>query len=286
MSHTHTLLCEEGENVKILVLSNHDPRLTYLIDAIKKKYEITIVAVPTELKKLENLTQYTHLLLPIAGVDNTLTIRGGSIQLTDELLANFKGKTILTGLIVSELSKRCEELGIGIVSYLTDAFMIDNNYLTCEGIIAQMVSLSPKAIFHSKCLIVGFGRLGQILAKILQAFKADISIVARDDKDIVKITIDGYKALKYEELEKCITDYDFIITTVPQQVITPDHLNLLSGKDILILDVSSVPYSFDHQLAERLGIHAYLLPQLPGRFAPKTAGELLAHTIELILMRG
>ena len=198
---------------------------------------------------------------------------------------HLKGVTILTGLVHPELTRRCQNYGITCISYLTEDFAIKNNYITSEGIIEKLVRLSPKAIYNSRILIVGYGKLGQVLGKVLNALQSQLTIAARDPKDRTRIKIDGHIAVNYDELNAVNIPFDFVITTVPYPVIHEQLLQRFAESNTLVLDVSSYPYSFDLELAERLNVNAYRLPQLPGKIAPETSGILLAEAI-LSLMEG
>jgi dipicolinate synthase subunit A len=267
---------------QFLVVLNQDKRLEYLINQLKKDHGVMIAHDQEEFEKLIKESQYTHLLLPITGVDNNLTIRGGNTQLTEEILGHLRGKTILTGLVHESLSQACQHFEVELVTYMTDDFAIDNNYITCEGIIEALVKLSEKAIYQSNILILGYGRLGQILTKVLAPFKVNLWVAARDDKDLTKIKIEGNQAIHLNQIEPVLKEVDFMITTIPKEVMSHALLERLVNQELLILDVSSHPYSFDHDYAKNLGLNVHLLPKIPGRIAPKTSGELLATYISLL----
>jgi dipicolinate synthase subunit A len=267
---------------EFLVVLNQDKRLEYLINQLKKDHGVLIAHDQEEFEKLIKEAQYTHLLLPITGVDNNLTIRGGNTQLTEEILGHLRGKTILTGLMHESLQLACQQFEVALETYMTDDFAIDNNYITCEGIIEGLVKLSEKAIYQSNILILGYGRLGQILAKVLTPFKVKLWIAARDEKDLTKIKIEGNQALPLNQIGKALDEVDFVITTIPKEVMNHEVLESLIDKDLLIIDVSSHPYSFDHDYAKELGLNVHLLAKIPGRIAPKSSGELLATYISLL----
>ena len=264
---------------RVLVCHNDDQRLEAMIDTLKQQHHVEIVRDTIYLKtKLLN-GSYDYLIIPITGIDESLTIRGSSIKLHEECLEHLKDTTILTGLIHPVLKETCDRYHIKLVSYLTEDFAIGNNYLTTEGVIERLVQLSSKAIYQSHILIVGYGKLGQVLSKVLSAFKANLTIVARDPKDLTKIKIDGHKPITYDDLEAIIGHYDFVITTVPSPVLHDDELSMLAKSQAIVLDVSSAPYSFDLKKALSLNVQAYRLPQIPAKVAPDTAGMLMANAI-------
>ena len=58
---------------------------------------------------------------------------------------------------------------------------------------------------------------------------------------------------------------------------------MLMDRNALIIDLASEPCGTDFKTAEELGITAKKALGLPGKFAPKTAGEILKETVLNIL---
>ena len=69
---------------------------------------------------------------------------------------------------------------------------------------------------------------------------------------------------------------------VPAPVLTKEKL-VLMDKNALIIDLASEPCGTDFAAAEELGITAKKALGLPGKFAPKTAGEILKETVLNVL---
>lgn len=258
---------------------NKDARLPHMVEHLKKTDYVKLVYYQEELEKCLNEGQYTHLLLPITGVDNMLVIRGSNMQLEEKWLHLLKGKTILTGLVHEGLKEACKRHAIDVKSYMTEAFAIANNYITCEGIIEKLVQLNDKSIYGSTVLIVGFGKLGQILCKVLAPLQVHLIVASRDAKDHVKVKIDGYESIDYGSIEDVVNRIDTMITTVPARVVDERVLQKLVHTDTLVIDVSSDPYTFDLEGAQSIGVFAHRLPQIPGRIAPRSSGVLLAESI-------
>lgn len=265
----------------MLICHNGDERLFSAMEELAKYFSVDVAKDESQLERLLMERDYDYILLPVAGVDESLNIKGSSLHLKEEWFSNFKEKetTLLTGLIHPKLETTCKDHGVTCLTYFTEDFAIANNYITAEGVIRYLKELSAKAIFSSTILIVGFGKLGQILCKALAPFQANIFVVARDRKDRMKIKIDGFHPLSYEELLDKLEDVDFCITTVPYPVLTEAVLSRFAEKNTIVLDISSAPHSFDLSLAHALGVQAYRLPQLPAKTAPITAGHLMARMI-------
>jgi dipicolinate synthase subunit A len=254
--------------------------MAYVSEALSRTDEVIEIKQQEALEIMIKEGKYTHLLLPITGVDNKLSIRGCNIQLTEDLLLWMGNKTIITGLKNQALIECCQTYQIDLKTFMCEDFSIDNNYITCEGIIEKLVNLSDKAIYQSKILIVGYGKLGQICAKVLQPFQVTLYIAARSEKDLTKIKIDGFVPIRIES-EMPLPEVDFVITTIPNQVISHEQLKKLTITG-MVLDVSSSPYSLDHNYAEAHNLNVHLLPQVPGKIAPKSSGLLIAKYVSLL----
>jgi len=262
-----------------LIVLNQDRRLEYLYTFLNSKLPILPVKTLEEFKRGVYSNNFKFIILPIRGVNDTGYIDGTDIQLTDDILIKLSKKDIYTGLISTFLKPLAEKYHFRLVSYLTDDFAIKNNYITVEGIIETIVNQSDKAIYGSNVAILGYGKLGAICAKVLNTMKANVTIVARSDKDRLHASIYDFAVSDYLEFASKITQYDFIINTVPSMVLTNNMLEQLNGTETMIIDVSSPPYGLDHQFAKTKEIKVFLLPGIPGKIAPKTSGFLLGESI-------
>ena len=71
---------------------------------------------------------------------------------------------------------------------------------------------------------------------------------------------------------------DLIINTVPVLVIDSKIIAQMRPQT-LIIDLASPPGGVDFEAAKKQNIQVITAPGLPGRVAPKSAGEILAATI-------
>lgn len=162
-----------------------------------------------------------------------------------------------------------------------ESFAHGNAALTAEGAVGLIISESEKSIYRGKALILGFGRLGKLLALRLAALGAEVSIAARSAAARAEAGVFGLEALDFRELDGRLGAYDFIVNTVPWRVLTE---KLLCGaSDALLIELASAPGGFDRVLAENLGLRVIAAPGLPGTSAPVAAAELIRESIFEIL---
>ncbi len=155
---------------------------------------------------------------------------------------------------------------------------IYNAIPTSEGAIQIAMEQQPITIHSSKCLVLGFGRCGKVLAHQLQGLGACVSVGVRSVKDIAYISTYGYQPLFLKDLKKEIHQFDFIFNTIPSLILDQSTL-LYVNKGSIIIDLASKPGGVDYEAAEKQGVKALLCLGLPGKVAPKTAGWIIKETV-------
>ena len=76
-----------------------------------------------------------------------------------------------------------------------------------------------KTIHGSNILVMGFGRIGKILAKMLHGIGANVYCEARKDSDIAWIEAYGYKKIHLRNLKENVDKFDIIINTIPSMIL-------------------------------------------------------------------
>lgn len=162
-----------------------------------------------------------------------------------------------------------------------ECFALENAYLTAESALALAVSESAESLINAKCLIAGYGRIGNALHKYLSAFTSDITVCARSAHSKSLAYSKNAKVIDFEDL-KTQSDFDFIFNTVPHPVFNEKELSSLK-KDALLIDLASFPGGVDKHVARAYGIRLIAARGLPAKFSPKTAGEIVADTIDKMI---
>ncbi len=161
---------------------------------------------------------------------------------------------------------------------LMESLTVKNAALTAEGAIGMMVSSSPSGIYNSKVLITGYGRIGKILAGYLKSLGGIPVVAARKESDYAWCDFSGIKYIGYENLGKAASECDFLINTVPYKVIDEAVIDCLDASCVVI-DLASYPGGCDFEALGKKGIKYFHALGLPGKFSPKTAGEIISSAI-------
>ena len=201
-----------------------------------------------------------------------------NIVLNDVFAEMLKNKKIFCGASerLSKISNLWGDLAVKDYSK-REEFAVNNAVPTAEGAIEIAMKETKKTINSSRCLISGFGRIGKVLAKMLNGLGADVTVSARKPVDLAFIKLLGYRPILTSQIKE-LKNYDIIFNTIPSLIFDRETL-LNSNKELLIIDLASLPGGVDFKEAENLGIKTIHALALPGKVAPYTAGEIIKNTV-------
>jgi dipicolinate synthase subunit A len=165
-----------------------------------------------------------------------------------------------------------------------DDVAILNAIPSAEGAIQIAMEELPITVHNSRSFVLGYGRLGKTLARMLHGIGARTTVAARKSADLARIFEMGYHPVPFERLQDYIHEAEIIFNTVPHLVLDKKILSLIE-KSALIVDLAAYPGGTDFKEAENQGITAILSPGLPGKVAPTTSGKILARVIPPLILR-
>ena len=202
-----------------------------------------------------------------------------------EMMHVINAKVLIAGGITPEVYEMANDEYIEIIDIMKrEELAVLNTIATAEGTIQVAIENTNKIIHGSEILILGFGRIGKVLARKLAGLSAKVTCAARKDEDLAWIQAYGHKATNINSIGENLKLYDIIINTVPQPILSDKHYSLLS-KNTVLFDVSSQPFGFNKDLACKNHLSLITCPGIPGATAPKNAGELIAKSIISYLER-
>ena len=185
------------------------------------------------------------------------------------------GTRVLGGMAGETLREYCRERGLILRDYFCrEDFQIKNALLTAEGALGLLLGLDGRALMGRRALIVGFGRIGRLLAPRLAAMGMGVGVMARSAEQRALAEAMGCAALRMGETEK---GWDFVLNTVPASVFGKEELSALKGA--AIIELASAPGGFDEKAAAGLGINIVKAPGLPAKWAEDSAAEAIRDTI-------
>ena len=149
---------------------------------------------------------------------------------------------------------------------------------TAEGAIAKAIEETEISLDNANTLVLGFGRVGKMLANKLHAMNANVYVEARKERDLAWIKALGYNSIPLTKLNENLCKMDIIFNTVPAMILDKEKLILLNRK-ILIIDLASKPGGVDFETCKRMKFNASLYSGIPGKVAPRTVATYLKDYI-------
>ena len=223
------------------------------------------------------------IVLPLPFTKDRLTLNTpmfDDVVLISDILALLSNKKMVFG---GQLPKSfCEELEARSCPYC-DCFLLDelaiyNAVPTAEGVVQVLIEELPITIHGMKCAVLGYGRVGKVIATTLSSLGADVTVFARKQSSFAEIYSASMKYKHFDELVTEINDFDAVINTVPVKILGDAQLSKLNPECVLI-EVASAPFGIDFQSAKEKAFKVIKAGSLPGRVAPKTAGEIIGRSI-------
>ncbi len=240
---------------RILYAAGYSPAMSYCIQSLKEA-GFTLLSEPSQ--------QVTHLLLPVPSfAPDGGIIGGGNLSTLLTLLP--KNIVVIGGNL-----DRPELDYYTTVDLLQDpAYLAINAQITAHCALELALCQLPVILEDCPVLIIGWGRIGKCLAKLLQQVGAKVSVCARKETDRAMLSALGYDALTVAQVD--LTQYRLIFNTVPTMLFP-----VCPGNGLKI------------DLASRLGLGSedvLWARGLPGKNAPESSGMLIANTLMRILRK-
>lgn len=190
-----------------------------------------------------------------------------------------KDAFVLGGISCEDIDDIALKYGIEVNDYFKrEELAVLNAVPTAEGALEIAMKEMPTTIFGSKCMVIGYGRIGKAIARILIACGADVTVAARSYEDLANAKINGCNTVLLTDFERYLGDMDVLFNTVPAMIMNEICLRK-TKKSCLIIDVASKPGGVDFDIAKQLGLNVVWALSLPGKVAPISAGEIILDTI-------
>ena len=200
----------------------------------------------------------THLLLPVPSFEPDGSIKGGG-DLGDILAKLPKTVTVIGGNL-----NRPELSEYEVLDLLEDPWYLARNAsITAHCTLELALAKLPVTLEKCPVLVIGWGRIGKCLAKLLHGLGACVTVAARKESRRVMIEALGYKSCPIEEIHA--ENYRLIINTVPAMVLPA------APGTALKIDLASQPGIGGAGVLQARG--------LPGLLAPESSGALIAQLV-------
>lgn len=190
-----------------------------------------------------------------------------------------EGAVVLGGPLPPDCRKIAEERHLAYTDLLALPELQELNAIaTAEGAVALAMREQNTTLFDTRCVVLGYGRCGSALCRRLAALGAKVTAAARRREQLARIYADGHTPCDISKLSPALDGCEVVFNTVPAPVL-PEKLLRRLPPDTLVVELASAPGGCDAALAEAMGLRYRNAPGLPGKAAPRTAGEYLGQVI-------
>ncbi len=211
----------------------------------------------------------THLLLPAPAFEKDGRIKGGGAL--EHILADLpEGITVIGGNLDHPIL-----VGYKKVDLLHDGMYVAKNAaITADGALRLAGQYMDTVFEGCPVLIIGWGRIGKCLGRMLKALGADVTIAARKASDRDLAAALGYGVEDPGSLEGGLRRYEVIFNTVPAMVLDGERIRFCR-KDCIKIELASVPGMAGTDVIDGRG--------LPGKLTPASSGRLIAQTVKRLI---
>ena len=118
-------------------------------------------------------------------------------------------------------------------------------------------------------LILGWGRIGKCLARLLRGVDTEVCVFARKPADRAILKGLGYDVIAEADLASALSRFSLVFNTAPSLLLSREMT--ARCPDCLLIDLASQPGMQGDDVLWARG--------LPGKMAPESSGKLIAETI-------
>lgn len=215
-----------------------------------------------------------HVFMPLSEKSCTL----------EEVFSRAEPHTsVLCGGLTPCVRRLAEKYHAEVYDYADrEDFKVANAITTAEGAVSLALNEMSVTLCGSRCLVVGYGRIGKQVCRLLHAFGATVYASARKNEDLALIRAAGCRPLLTEDIGTVVGICALIVNTVPKTVLDRGVLSKIAPST-LVIDLASKPGGVDFKAAEGLGVRVLWALALPGKTAPVSAAETLSDTLLAVL---
>lgn len=241
----------------------------------------------------EALADARAVVLPLpASVDGVeLNMRSGDgerpnmLELADAIEED---TLVIGGRLPTSFRDRVLSRGIKCFDYFeSEAFQVKNAYITAEAALSIAMEKLERTVRGSDLAVTGYGRIARQLSSLIVSLGGRVTVCARRESDLAWAELLGCRTLKINaedksSIEPLLFGYDVIFNTVPAWLFDADALERIDKRTLLI-ELASTPGGIDVLAARRLHSNVLWAASLPGKYAPESAGELIADCVSSLI---
>jgi len=213
------------------------------------------------------------IVLPSPASRDGLHISGTDIPFSSLLFASHQ--SVFGGFIPPSWKR--EGLRLFDIS-ASESFQLKNAALTAEGAIATALSASGRGFYRLSFGIVGYGRIGRLLAARLSGFGVPITVYARRKETRTEAALSGYRARALGE--DTVFSEGVVFNTVPEAA----FCSMKARGTLFAYDLGG-GFPAELTLVDGGRVPVVSMRGVPGVFAPTAAGEIILEELLTLIER-
>lgn len=288
MTHLCERLAEEGHAVRVLGCGH---------ECFSSRSGSGEIRVCTTLEKAAEAADTVVLPLPASRDGATVHCPRDpacTVSLTDvaELVCRTPHMTLFGGRLPAALWEGVQghpTAALRVTDYYeSEILQLRNAYITAEAAVMTAMEHTDRILRDASVTVLGYGRIGKYLSRLLRAMGATVTVAARREESLFEAAADGCTPLlirtdePMKGLSRLCNGQTVLFNTVPAPILDQSFLLALEPHTLLI-DLASAPFGvMDEDVrvaAEQRGIRYLRLPSLPGNYAPRDAGRIIAECV-------
>jgi dipicolinate synthase subunit A len=213
---------------------------------------------------------------------------GGHCVSAEWLLSHVDpGTCVYGGLLSEQVCAMAQARDIRLLDYAAmEEVQVMNAVPTVEGALCLAMQALDVTLWRARVAVLGYGRIGALLAERLGQMGAFVTVAARKSRDVARAEVAGHRALWMKgetSLAPLTTGFDVIFNTIPSRVLSPSLMKNMP-KETVMIELASKPGGWDPK--GEMSCRTIYAPGLPAKHAPLTAGRILADCLWPLLKEG
>ena len=245
-----------------LFLDESDERLNFCFSILKDNGFIVKNFNYSDIKKIKR---------------NDCLVFSPSLKINLDLINKLPNKIrIFAGNITSDCFEVIKQKEIKYINFMqNEEFVLKNANLTAEGVLSKLIENTPSSIFEQNILILGGGRVAKAVGKLFKNLKLNFTFCTKQEAEIKKLKTLSKNILNWDKLKLELKMYDVVINTIPCEIFDKKDAKLFN-ENCTFFEIASKKCLNDKNFKK---LKYILCPSLPGKYTPKSAGNLIAEEI-------
>lgn len=252
----------------IITVIGSDNRQRELAKLFNKHYDTIYLSGNEELKVMLSIVKISDaIILPLPMTRDNQKINTTDFSISAMFDAVNENAVVFAGMC-KDISCKAK-----IIDYNNDEeFTLKNAFYTAESAVSLSIANTPFSLKDAQILILGNGRIGKCLGKLLSPFCDNLTVSARREKDFEYIRNQGLKSINSNEISD-LSGFDIVFNTIPHNVITKGTLDTIKN-NALIIDLASKNSGLSDSRSSYIDAKA-----LPAKYCPSSSAKALYDSV-------